>query len=115
MNQMIAFCGLTCTDCPSYIATQANDYAALLRVRDQWRQEYHAPTMTVDQVACDGCLVEGLKCGHCSECDIRACGRQHQVANCGHCDEYAACAKLARFFSSVPSAQVTLEQVRAVL
>lgn len=53
MTPMIAFCGLTCTDCPAYVATQANDYAALRRVRDQWRQEYGVSQMITDDVACD--------------------------------------------------------------
>ena len=25
MDKMIAFCGLTCTECPAFIATQKND------------------------------------------------------------------------------------------
>ena len=115
MNKMIAFCGLTCTDCAAYLATQANDYAALRRVRDQWREEYNAPQMTVDDVACDGCLVDGLKCGHCAECDIRACGQSRGVANCAHCTDYATCEKLERFFGFVSDAKAVLDQVRASL
>jgi hypothetical protein len=115
MDTMIAFCGLTCTDCAAYIATQANDYAALRRVRDQWREEYSASGMTVDDVACDGCLVGGLKCGHCAECDIRACGQSREVANCAHCTDYAACDKLERFFGFVPQAKATLDAIRAAL
>ena len=115
MNRMIAYCGLVCSDCPAYIATQANDQAALLRVRDQWRQEYNAPDMAVDDVTCDGCLVGGLKCSHCADCDIRACGVSRAVANCAHCADYATCAKLERFFGFVPDAKAVLDQVRALL
>ncbi|MBN1935421.1 MAG: DUF3795 domain-containing protein [Anaerolineae bacterium] len=115
MDKMIAFCGLTCTDCSSYIATQANDYAALKRVRDQWHVQHNAPHLTTDDVACDGCVVEGLKCGHCAECDIRACGMSRGVANCAHCADYATCAKLARFFGFVPHAKVTLDSIRVSL
>ena len=32
MAEMIAYCGLVCTACPAYIATQANDRAALEQV-----------------------------------------------------------------------------------
>jgi hypothetical protein len=39
----------------------------------------------------------------------------HKVANCAHCDEYAACDKLADFFKSVPDARVTLDGIRAAL
>jgi hypothetical protein len=115
MTRMIAYCGLVCSDCPAYIATQANDQAALLGVRDQWRQEYNAPDMAVDDVTCDGCLVGGLKCNHCADCDIRACGVSRAIANCAHCADYDACAKLERFFGFVPDAKAVLDQVRALL
>jgi hypothetical protein len=115
MEKMIAYCGLVCTDCPAYIATQAKDPAALQRVCDQWVNEYGVTGLTVEGVTCDGCLGGGLKCFHCHECDIRACGVARDVANCAHCVAYAECDKLARFFGSVPDARAVLDQVRATL
>ena len=111
-EKMIAYCGLICTDCGAYIATQANDPAAIRRVRDQWRKEYNAPTMSEDDVTCDGCLVEGLKCSHCAECEIRACGVARGVANCAHCADYA-CDKLEGFFGFVPDARRVLDEIRS--
>jgi len=114
MERMIAHCGLICTDCPAYIATQADDRAALEQVVAQWRVEYNAPQMTVESVICDGCLVEGRKCGHCAECEMRACALARGVENCGHCDEYP-CDRVAGFFAVVPDAKVVLDGVRAGL
>ena len=57
MDTMIAYCGLTCTECPGYIATQANDRAELERVAAMWRKEFDAPEITVESVICDGCVV----------------------------------------------------------
>jgi len=111
MTEMIAHCGLVCTDCEAYQATQAGDQAALEQVAAKWAVEYNAPGMTVEQVACDGCLVEGRKCGHCGECEIRACGIARGVANCGHCADYA-CEKLEKLFAMVPDARATLDRVR---
>ena len=54
MDKMIAYCGLVCTDCPAYTATQENDQAALERVAAQWREEYNASDITVESVICDG-------------------------------------------------------------
>jgi hypothetical protein len=34
-DRIIAYCGLVCTDCPAYIATQADDRVALERVAAQ--------------------------------------------------------------------------------
>ena len=110
-KRMIAYCGLVCTDCPAYVATQADDRDALERVAAQWREEYNAPEITAASVGCDGCLDGGRKCSHCAECEIRVCGVERGVVNCAHCDEYV-CGKLEGFFSLVPDARETLDEVR---
>jgi hypothetical protein len=115
MDKIIAYCGLVCSDCPAYTATQANDPTALEKVAAQWRQEYNAPNITVESVICDGCLDGGRKCSHCTECDIRACGVERGVANCAHCADYPTCAKMQRFFGFVPQVKVTLDGIRAQL
>jgi hypothetical protein len=116
MDAMIAFCGLDCATCEAYLATQANDEAAKERVAEKWRKEYNNPNITAAYVTCDGCTnLEGHAGGHCLECDIRACGIEHEVANCAHCAEYAACGKVARFFGFVPAAKVTLDEIRRTL
>lgn len=115
MDKMIAYCGLVCTDCPAYIATQADDRAALERVAAQWREEFNAPDITVESVICDGCLgSDGRHCSHCFECEIRACGMERGVVNCAYCDDYA-CEKLGGFFGFVPDARATLDGIRQSL
>lgn len=115
MTKMIACCGLVCTDCPAYIASQANDQEALERIAAQWRQEYSAPSITVESVICDGCLgVSGRYCGHCAECEIRACVSERQLANCAHCADYS-CEKLDGFFGFAPDARAVLDGIRQSL
>jgi len=115
MDKIIAYCGLVCTECPAYIATQADDRAALEQVAARWREEYNAPDITVEFVICDGCLTdEGRKCGHCFECEIRACGLGRGVVNCAYCDDYT-CEKLEGFFAFAPDAKASLERVRQSL
>ncbi|MFB0534158.1 MAG: DUF3795 domain-containing protein [Anaerolineae bacterium] len=115
MDEIIAYCGLVCTDCPAYTATQADDRAALEQVAAQWREEYNAPNSTVESVICDGCLgSDGRHCGHCFECEIRACGMDRGVVNCAHCADYA-CEKLEGFFELVPEARAALNGIRQSL
>ena len=115
MDQMIAYCGLVCTDCSAYIATQANDRAALEQVAARWRAEFDTPDITAEFATCDGCLTDdGRHCGHYSECEIRACSMARGVANCAYCDDYA-CEKLESFFGFVPEAKATLDGIRQSL
>jgi hypothetical protein len=112
MNKIIAYCGLVCTDCPAYVATQADDRAALEQVAERWRKEYNAPNITVESVICDGCLGDGGRhCSHCAECEIRACGVARSVVNCAHCTDYA-CKKLEGFFGFVPEARAVLDAIQ---
>jgi thiamine biosynthesis protein ThiC len=115
-DKIIAYCGLVCSECPAYIATQADDRAALERVAAQWRKQFNAPQITADSVICDGCLGDngGRLSGYCSMCEIRACAVEQDVANCAHCAEYA-CEKLEGFFRHAPGARAVLEEVRRSL
>ncbi len=110
---MISYCGITCTECPAYLATQANDPRKARETAEQWSRQFDT-TITADQVWCDGCIVGGKKCFHCGECEIRACAVEQGVVNCAHCAEYA-CGKLTSFFAMAPSAKATLDAIQASL
>jgi len=111
---MIAYCGITCTDCAAYIATNADDPAGLEKVAADWSKGLNAE-LTAADCRCNGCSSEeGPWMSHCDECEIRACAKERQAANCAHCDEYA-CEKLERFLDSAPEAKETLERIHAGL
>ena len=115
MNKIIAYCGLICSECEAYVATQGNDHVALEQVAAKWRQEHNAPELTVQSVICDGCLTrDGRRCSYCAECKICACAVERGVLNCAHCAEYA-CEELERFFGFVPVARTVLDGVRGSL
>ncbi len=115
MDRIVAYCGLVCTNCQAYIASQADDCAALEQIAARWRAEFNAPDITVESVICDGCLgSDGRHCGHCFECEIRTCGMARDIVNCAYCVDYA-CDKLGGFFGLVPEARVTLDEIRRAL
>ena len=112
-NRIVAVCGLTCSECEAYQATQANDEAWKERVATKWREEYNNPGFDAATVTCDGCMpVEGRHCSHCSFCDIRKCGIEHGASTCAACAEYESCERINNFFKFVPQAKVTLDSLR---
>ncbi len=114
MERMIAFCGLVCTECEGYLATQANDEEWKERLAARGREEYGDPTITAAGVTCDGCLAfSGQLGGYCLKCEIRACGVERGVENCGACADYETCARIAGFIQMVPAVKTTLDSVRA--
>ncbi len=114
MDPIIAFCGINCSECQAYIATQANDQAAQEEILAKWRVEFNAPEMTLVDVTCDGCTTPGGRHGgYCAACPVRACGEQHAVENCGLCAEYATCQTVQGFIAQVPAAKERLDLIHS--
>ncbi len=118
-EKMIAYCGLVCTECLGFIATQSGDEEALERVAAQWSEEFNASLAAAD-CTCDGCTSgsERLSSHARSECEVRACAIGRNVITCAHCDDYArpgGCEKITGFFTFAPDAKTSLEGIRATL
>jgi hypothetical protein len=116
VDRIIAYCGLDCTDCQAYTATQSGDPGMVEQVAAQWRLEFNAPEITAESIVCDGCLgTNGARLGgYCRICELRACGVERGVANCAYCHEYA-CEKLESWFANAPQARATLDEIRSRL
>ncbi len=72
---MIAFCGLCCTECPTYLATKNNDNDARKKTAEMYSEKFGFD-MKPEDINCDGCLSEGgMLISYCQTCDIRKCGR----------------------------------------
>ena len=95
MQINIAPCGLVCSKCDAFIATQLNDPAKLELVAADWRKRYQCDDINIENIRCNGCMTDGgPKCTHCeSGCDVRKCAIARNVAVCGECKDYS-CTKL---------------------
>jgi len=114
MKEMIAYCGLSCSACPAFVATKNGDRDALAKLALDWSREFKS-TLTADDCLCDGCSsTSGRHIGYCKECKIRACATEQDAVNCAHCDDYA-CEKLKAFHSNAPQAKANLERIRTTL
>jgi len=112
---MIAFCGIVCTDCRAFIATQTNDSKLKKEVARAWSTKKEA--LKPGDINCDGCLSAGQRLfKFCEVCGVRLCGREKGVENCARCREFP-CEKLTglwrRFRLTEPKA--TLEGIREKL
>jgi hypothetical protein len=111
MDRILGACGLECSACPAYVATQANDAAKIEEIARRWSAQFGAD-IRAENVWCDGCLTDGeRKCGHCAECEIRSCVMGRGFATCAECGDYP-CDKIKGFFEMVPHAKKTLDALR---
>jgi len=111
MEKMISFCGITCTECPTFIATKKNDDTERKKVAELWTKEYGRP-FKIEDINCEGCLSNGNRVfAYCNICEIRKCGREKNLRNCAYCDEYK-CERLTKLHEQAPKLKKTLDSVR---
>jgi hypothetical protein len=111
MGKMIGYCGIVCSDCPVLVATRENDDSAKRRIAQVFTAQYKNEYKPSD-INCDGCQSDGSKVfSYCNICEIRKCGKEKQIENCAHCDDYP-CEKLSKVFSGYPKAKETLDSIR---
>ncbi|PIP12705.1 MAG: hypothetical protein COT45_00565 [bacterium (Candidatus Stahlbacteria) CG08_land_8_20_14_0_20_40_26] len=114
MKKTIAYCGIICSECPAFLATQKNDDNERKKVAEMWSKQFNAEFKPED-INCDGCLSESERLfNYCRVCEIRKCGQEKGVKNCAYCDDYA-CETLNKFIDNVPEAKTTLEEIRKSL
>ena len=102
MNEMISMCGLNCSECPTYIATQKDDDILREKVAKNWGEMYKKE-LKIEDINCHGCLSkDGILFAHCNNCEIRGCGLDKSVENCANCSDYS-CEKLDNFLKVFPT------------
>jgi hypothetical protein len=110
MPKMIAFCGLCCTDCPTFIATKNDDDVARAKTAAMYNQKYGF-AMTPDDINCDGChSVDGKLISYCENCAVRKCGLKKGLKNCTFCNDQP-CEILNHFHAFSPDAKACYEAV----
>ncbi len=114
MHRMLAYCGISCFECPVYMASRADDHDERLRIARLWSKLYNMNLQPHD-INCDGCKSSGMRLfEHCRKCEIRACARGKNHESCAYCAGYP-CASLYYFLSEQPTldAKCNLEELRS--
>ena len=109
---MIAYCGLDCSKCEGFLATQADSNSQRAEVARKWSALYDAD-IKPEQINCDGCKPQGRKLFYCENlCEIRKCCTAKGVDNCAACKEYP-CQIVSAFIQMAPEAGKALERLRS--
>ena len=107
MEKMIAYCGINCAECGAYLAMKNNDQALREKTAAEWTKA-HNFNFTPDMINCTSCKGDGVKVGHCSQCEIRKCASGKDFANCGACDEFKTCKTINDFIEMAPNVKDNL-------
>jgi len=111
MKRVVAYCGIICTNCPTFKATKTNDDNERRRIAQLWTHQYGKDFRTED-INCDGCLSRGQRVfSYCNICEVRKCARERNVENCAHCGDYV-CEKLSHILNVYEPARKVLDRIR---
>jgi hypothetical protein len=95
MSKITAICGLVCSNCIAFIATQKNDNKLREKAVESWSTD--KKRLRLEDINCDGCTVGKRLCPFCRLCDVRKCGLKRNIKNCAYCSEFQ-CEKLEKLF-----------------
>jgi hypothetical protein len=107
---IIAYCGLDCSECSAFIATQTNDLEQKRKIAERWTKELKIE-FRPENIECMGCKSDRVS-GWCTKiCRVRPCAEARVVRTCADCEDYL-CGKLKEFLSNEPKAATNLEQIK---
>ncbi len=114
VSEMIAYCGLDCSVCKVFKASQTNDLEWKKQIAKHWSDQGEIKFKPED-ATCNGCKSNVIS-GFCRKiCKIKPCAEEKKVETCAHCKDYL-CAKLKEFLSDEdPAAAKNLEQIHKEL
>jgi hypothetical protein len=112
MSKMIAYCGLVCSSCPTFVATRNDDDMAREKTAALYAEKFGL-NLKPEDINCEGCRSEGKKLmGYCQVCVIRKCARARGVENCACCVDQP-CEELLRFHAYSPEAKSSFDALKS--
>jgi len=112
----LGVCGLDCSSCEAFIATERNDDELRKKIAVEWyekyRKKYGGPSIKPEEINCRGCVSDGPLYSHCHICEIRKCGLEKGVSNCGECAEYR-CEKIVKRQETMPGAKENCDEIKS--
>ncbi|MBU3949058.1 MAG: DUF3795 domain-containing protein, partial [Proteobacteria bacterium] len=109
-NSMIAYCGIDCSKCPSYLATQSGKHQELEKVAKSLEKVYRTEVKP-EYVICDGCRSEGRLSYFCrNKCKMRKCCTDKGFHSCIECFDFP-CKELEFELNNAPEAKNNLKKL----
>lgn len=99
----LAYCGFNCEECPVYVATEQGNTA----MKEKLATEYTTPNcaFVAEDMTCEGCKAEVFSEKICGFCEMRLCGIEKEVGNCGLCALYP-CSKIETYIPTAKTREV---------
>ena len=78
MKDVLGYCGINCSKCPTNIATKNNDDVLRMKTSIEWSRLFNK-TIVPSKINCNGCKSENDLFENCHTCEIRKSGIQKKI------------------------------------
>lgn len=103
-------CGIDCAKCDAYISTQTGDLVLKQVLAEDFKKNFNKE-IALEDLDCDGCLIDGRKIGFCAQCTIRQCATEKGFVTCAECADFPC--ELGSFIWTPESiSKAVLEDIR---
>ena len=107
-KDLLSPCGLYCGVCRVYVAHKDND----IKFKKELFTFYKAyGAKSVEDMACTGCLSDGIHFPFCRSCTIKDCVKDKEIEGCHQCTEFP-CEIIAKW-PSKPGKEIILHAIPA--
>ena len=107
-KDLLSPCGLYCGVCRVYIAHKEND----IEFKQELLPIYKAyGAKNVEDMACEGCLSDGIIFPFCRSCTIKDCIKNKGIEGCRQCDEFPC--EIIEKWPSKPGKEIILRSIPA--
>ena len=83
-KELLAPCGLYCGVCSIYIAHRDNN----IKFKERLLPVYKMFVKNINDIACTGCLSDGVVFPVCQKCAIKSCCKEKEIEGCHQCNEF---------------------------
>jgi len=107
-KDLLSPCGLYCGVCRVYIAHKEND----IEFKQELLPIYKAyGAKSVEDMACEGCLSDGIHFPFCRSCTIKDCIKNKGIEGCHQCDGFPC--DIIEKWPSKPGKEIILRNIPA--
>jgi len=107
-KELLSPCGLYCGVCRVYVAHRDND----VEFKKELLPIYKAyGAKTIEDIACTGCLSDGIIFPFCQSCLIKVCIKNKKIEGCRQCEEFPC--EIIHNWPSAPGKKIILRNIPA--
>jgi hypothetical protein len=119
ITEAVSYCGIMCTNCPIYWATQEENPTTKKKMRNKIAQicneKYGLSYTYLNITDCEGCRSQsGRLFSGCVNCQVKKCSIEKNYKSCAQCSKYVY-PTLQKIYDTDSSGKIWLDIIKTIM